>query len=631
MTSSQVDLHLILQVVSSLRKVVASGYGPQCAHTLLTSQTGKAVVTSDGLTIIEALNVAHPLAQVIVKAIQSCMRQTQDGAKTFLLLLDNLIINIGHHIAKGCFSHSGLCSLSQPRVLQNGMLCARKAIGEFENDILPIIKSAVYKRCLDFREEVLQQIGMSEVLKRVCNATIMPHYSGRVSNFMSDLLVMSVLGGQEAVSYSNIRFVSQYFQKLVVKVPNRGYSECTTVEPLLIRNKVKVAVSGINILVEKEIKALVLMSGVDLTTASGDLNRETINIKHGTLTSLLLHRRKSVQSFAGTCQRLKISLLLCSETVPNYAGEIFEKHGISVIAFVESDDIELLEMLTKKLALSSIYDEISDINVIELQKVSEMTIGGENYTQLLVPGLINWKHLIVCAPTVGLVDQATIVFSKALHALNMCFVDINTLNYDAEHESVNERATNPANHNLAENDVGITKSEDDECVTELDNVEKSANFSKGDCFGKKILANDVEGDKLGDNSSVILFIQGGGTFEVLMSVILQRLVSKCTDVNTAEVCKAMSDMFKDCVHTLHDCTAKQGHDTRRLNEIWSKLQKEQSCGLSRRGNPIDWTNSPVFEPIASKMHVFECVVGLIKQLLGLDGIVSVKKIYTKES
>ncbi|XP_074082286.1 BBSome complex assembly protein BBS10-like [Macrotis lagotis] len=84
-------LGVALQAAEALENVVSGCVGPEGRQVLCTKPTGDVLLSRDGGRILGALNVAHPLARMIVNCVSMNWNVTGDGAKTCVILLCDLL------------------------------------------------------------------------------------------------------------------------------------------------------------------------------------------------------------------------------------------------------------------------------------------------------------------------------------------------------------------------------------------------------------------------------------------------------------------------------------------------------------------------------------------------------------
>ena len=75
------------KVCEDLVRLTEKSFGPNALSVMLSTSSGKLLVTSRGAPIMKAVQPAHPIGRMIVDAVAAHERQTGDDSKTFLFLL----------------------------------------------------------------------------------------------------------------------------------------------------------------------------------------------------------------------------------------------------------------------------------------------------------------------------------------------------------------------------------------------------------------------------------------------------------------------------------------------------------------------------------------------------------------
>lgn len=571
---------------------------------------GKAVITSDGFTIIECLQADHPVAQLVFEALKRCHAFTQDGCKLFLLYLDNILKGLNSTVSGGKFCPNGVnVGGSRSALERQGIVYAGVSVRKLSMIILQDFQTQMFAYSYSLYDRVLEQYSLKQLLFSVCKTALMPHYSPKVCEFLSSkLLAAFPTYGNHTECYMFFQTLSAFinaYYSVIIKIPDRPYHQCSVVEPLLIKGKFAVKSEDFG---SEPIKAVLLRNGMDCFQTGEDA-REVLSIKSsGQVTNILLHRRKTVQKFAEACQRQDVNLLLCTENVPGFALEILQRQKISVVAYVLSEEIDLLEMITGKVPLVSINDEILAHKVLPLSRVTELIIGGQKYLQLPVDSC-QWKHLVLCAPTIGLCDQLAVMCHKALNAVKLCFEPCVTTN-----------SQTLASSNRTS--VSFSPTSIEKKVTDLCNNACKCTF--GTDSEQPVVQTD---SKLAHKMSIV---PGGGSFEMHMSSLLKDYRTKQGDSNLAAMCSILEDTFKNVVNVLYrntNITDKK----RRFTEAMMVLEEKANSGsevwgLDRRGIPRNLVERGVFEPLVCKMHILQCVLNLVDQLLRVDKVLSIRKL-----
>ena len=105
-----------VRAASSLAGAIRSTLGPKGLDKMLVEEDGSALVTNDGVTVIETANVEHPTARMLIDASSSQDRAARDGTTTTILLVAEMLQNALELVRMGV----------HPSVIVNGFEIALK-------------------------------------------------------------------------------------------------------------------------------------------------------------------------------------------------------------------------------------------------------------------------------------------------------------------------------------------------------------------------------------------------------------------------------------------------------------------------------------------------------------------------
>lgn len=87
--------------VRALMSSVESTIGPKGLDTMLVGQSGSVVITNDGVTILNLMEVSHPVARMIIHAVNTQQSEVGDGTTTTALLAGEMVLQGLEKISKG--------------------------------------------------------------------------------------------------------------------------------------------------------------------------------------------------------------------------------------------------------------------------------------------------------------------------------------------------------------------------------------------------------------------------------------------------------------------------------------------------------------------------------------------------
>lgn len=576
--------------------------------------TGKAVVSSDGMTIVEALQPEHPVAHLVLQALKNCHSVTLDGSKLFLLYLSNMLIYLQQEIDQGSFLHHGT-NLKLDTAGQHGqsMVCAQRNLKLLINSVIPELYKDVFAHCRTLGLTMKTKFTVQDIMKNILRTAIMPHYSVPQCEFYSQLILSCLPVDRDSRTLAEtLQLMVDKFNNIVIKVSNRPYRDCTAFKMLLIKQCFKYK-NQKTLTVGKQ---LAVILNCDSYFIVDDDDTDSMMIKQScTIDKMVKSRRKVIENFVESCVKKNINIVLCTGSLPNYAVNIFNRHELSVVTNVIEEDLEILQLCSGKIVINDLTEEIEDINAVTLSSIAEVVIGGRQYIQLqIADSLVSLKHIIVCAPTIGLCDQLAVTLHKALNAL----------------KSSLRTGTSSLHQSFCYNESLLIdtpyKNKEPVSVNDCRLSLNSRNMisSPEDC----VINSDIE--DYDENENYFNVIEGGTSFEILLANLAQNYAQDCENSDLSILCKILDKTLVSVVRTLYKNTntqpaSKQGFlKTETL--LKEKVSTECIWGLDRRGTPCCLMDRGVLEPVTIKFHTLNCVLNLVCQLLGVDKIVSVKKI-----
>ncbi|GAW93453.1 TCP-1/cpn60 chaperonin family protein [Calderihabitans maritimus] len=87
--------------VRAVASAVEGTIGPKGLDTMLVDKFGEVVITNDGVTILDLMEVNHPAAKMLVKTAKSQQEQVGDGTTTATLIAGSLVNNGVEQVVKG--------------------------------------------------------------------------------------------------------------------------------------------------------------------------------------------------------------------------------------------------------------------------------------------------------------------------------------------------------------------------------------------------------------------------------------------------------------------------------------------------------------------------------------------------
>jgi thermosome len=85
----------------AVASIVKTTLGPKGMDKMLVSELGDIVITNDGATILEEMNVEHPIAKILVDVAKTQDKEVGDGTTTAVIMAGDLLRNAGNLLDQG--------------------------------------------------------------------------------------------------------------------------------------------------------------------------------------------------------------------------------------------------------------------------------------------------------------------------------------------------------------------------------------------------------------------------------------------------------------------------------------------------------------------------------------------------
>ncbi|NPA22008.1 MAG: thermosome subunit [Candidatus Micrarchaeota archaeon] len=93
-------MRLNIAIAYAISQILKSTLGPKGMDKMLVSDLGDIIITNDGATILEEMNVDHPTAKLLVEVAKTQDKEVGDGTTTSVVIAGNLLKNAGQLIDK---------------------------------------------------------------------------------------------------------------------------------------------------------------------------------------------------------------------------------------------------------------------------------------------------------------------------------------------------------------------------------------------------------------------------------------------------------------------------------------------------------------------------------------------------
>jgi thermosome len=333
-----------IDACKSVAKAVRTTLGPKGMDKMMVDSVGDLVVTNDGVTILEEMDLQHPAAQMMVEVAQTQEEEVGDGTTTAVVLAGELLKQ----------AEDLLDQEIHPTVITKGYRKAR----EESTDVLD-----------DISENV--ELGDDEILQRVAMTAMTGKSAESARDYLAEIAVDAV--NQVAEEREDNIVINRDAIKLE-KSEGGSVDETELVQGVIL-DKEKVHGDMIDKVEDADIA--LLNSPIEVKETETDAE---INISDPTqMKNFVEQEEEQLKEMVEAIDEAGANVVLCQKGIDDMAQHYLAKKGILAIRRVSTTDLDKLSNATG----ASIVTNIQDIEAADLGNagsVQQRTVGGNTMT-----------------------------------------------------------------------------------------------------------------------------------------------------------------------------------------------------------------------------------------------------------
>ena len=328
----------------TVAKAVRTTLGPKGMDKMMVDSVGDLVVTNDGVTILEEMDIQHPAAKMMVEVAQTQEEEVGDGTTTAVVLAGELLKQ----------AEDLLDQEIHPTVITRGYRMARQRSTEILDDISEEVSLA--------DEDTLQKVAMTSMTGKSAEAS---------RDYLAEIAVKAVRQVAEEKEDHIL------IDKDMVKVEKKegGTIDETELVQGVILDKEKVH-GGMPDSVE-DAKIALLNSPIEVKETETDAE---INISDPSqMKNFVEQEEEQLKEMVEALDQAGANVVLCQKGIDDMAQHYLAKKDIFAIRRVSTSDLDNLAKATGANIVTSITDIDSD-DLGNAGTVEERIIGGDSMT-----------------------------------------------------------------------------------------------------------------------------------------------------------------------------------------------------------------------------------------------------------
>ena len=324
-------------------KVVADAVrttlGPKGMDKMLTDSLGEVVITNDGVTILEEMEIQHPAAKMVVEVAKAQDEEVGDGTTTAAVLTGELL---------------------------------KQAEGLLEQKIHPTSIAQGYRLAKEKALEIINKIGIDvsikdkELLTKIALTSMTGKSSESAKEFLAKIAVEAV--SQVAVEDEG-KIVIDLDQVKLEKKAGGSTDETTLISGLIIDKEI--VHSGMPRKVE-DAKLLLLNSAIEVKELERDAQIRITDPSQ--MNAFIEQEEKMLKEMVEKIINSKANVVFCQKGVDDMAQHYLAKAGIIVARRVKKSDMDALSKATGGSVISNLDEmaasDLGSSGIVEEKKIS---------------------------------------------------------------------------------------------------------------------------------------------------------------------------------------------------------------------------------------------------------------------
>ncbi len=366
-------------VATIIADMVKSTLGPKGMNKMLVDPMGEVIITNDGATILDELDVEHPAAKMIVNVAKTQDSEVGDGTTTAAVLAGELLVR------------------------------ARELI---EKEIHPVLIIRGYKmardKALEILDEIAQEIDINdeERLKLVAITALGSKTFRGVREKLAEIVVKAVKRVTEKRD-SGYRVDTKLIQ--IIKKEGGSIADTKLIDGIVIEKEV------VHPNMPKRVenaKILLLNKGLEVEKTEIDMEGRITDPTH--ISALLDQEEKMIRKMVDKIAELGANVVITQKGIDDLAQYLLARKGILAVRRVKKSDLEKISKATGAKIVNNL-EEASAEDLGKAQVVREEKIGGTEF--IFIEGCENPKAvtIFIRGPTKQDVDEIERSVIDAIH------------------------------------------------------------------------------------------------------------------------------------------------------------------------------------------------------------------------
>jgi thermosome len=340
-------------------ETIKTTLGPKGMDKMLVDSMGDITVTNDGVTILEEMQIEHPIAKMMVEIARTQDKEVGDGTTTAVMIAGRLLEN------------------------------AEKLL---DQKIHPTVITKGYRLAAEKSQELLKNLAINiedneNLLKELVFTSLASKNASAKKEKFADIIVRAVKQISESKNEQNSKFKIDLSNIKIEKVKGEGIEDTELIQGIVL-DKEKVSVD-----MPSQIRnAKIALIDVALEIKTPETETKISISSPEQLQSFLEQEEKSLKDMADRIKQSGATVVFCQKGIDEVAQYYLAKEKVYACRRIAKSDMEKLARATNAKIVSNL-NELSIEHLGYADSVEEKKEDSETYTY--ITGCKNPKALTI--------------------------------------------------------------------------------------------------------------------------------------------------------------------------------------------------------------------------------------------
>ena len=359
----------------AIAEAVRTTLGPRGMDKMLVDNLGDVIITNDGVTILQEMDVEHPAANMMVEIAKAQENEVGDGTTTAVMLAGELL---------------------------------KKAEEMLDQDVHPTVIAAGYRKAAEKAGKILDDMATKvskdddKILRRIAITSMSSKGSEMKGEKLADLCVQAV---KQITEEENGKLVADIDNIKVEKKSGGSSADSELIKGLIIDKEV--VHPGMPHRVEKA-KIALLACALEVKETETDAEIRITDPQQ--LKAFLQEEERMLREMVDQIKKTGANVVICQKGIDDLAQHFLAKAGIMATRRVKESDMEKLVRATGAKEVTNLKDLTAD-DLGSAALVEERKVAGDE--MIFIEGCKDPKavSLLVRGGTAHVVDEV----ERAVH------------------------------------------------------------------------------------------------------------------------------------------------------------------------------------------------------------------------